>query len=180
MKARYWVGMLLVVPLVTQVRADDKSKGTDFAVLTRADLKKLEGVWLMKVQSKTGWKGSIRATIKLYPDRADEKDFGNILYDYDLTRGQEKSSIRNAPLQGIAFAGVMRGKQMLLVTAEREGIGPTVPFKVEPKEELSALVALADGKLRLDVSKSRQHFCFPMTDFDLEWSRLEFTRVKKD
>jgi hypothetical protein len=170
----------VILTLVLQARADDKPKDAGFTVLTRADLKKFEGVWLMKVQTKQGWKGTIRATITLYPAGSKEKDFGRILYDYDLARGQEKKSIRNAPIGGIGFAGVTRGKKMLLVTSEREGFGPTVPFKVDPKDVLSAPVTLAGGKLRLDVSKSQKHFCFPLSGFDLEWGRLEFTKGKKE
>jgi hypothetical protein len=38
-------------------------------VLKRADLEKLEGVWELKAGPKEGWKGTVRATIFLYPQR---------------------------------------------------------------------------------------------------------------
>jgi hypothetical protein len=159
--------------------ADDKEKKEEVKVLTRADLKNLEGVWEMNVSTKMGWKGTIRATIKMYAAGTKEEGFGAIRYDYDLVRGAEKSSIRNAPGDGIEFAGVSRGKNLLLVTMEREP-GIEAPFKVKVTEELTAPITLSGDKLQVDVSKSKKHFCFPMTDFDLEWNRLEFTRRKKD
>ncbi|HEX3314433.1 MAG TPA: hypothetical protein VHR72_06040 [Gemmataceae bacterium] len=68
---------------------------------------------------------------------------------------------------------------MLLVMADRE-LGASAPFKVEPTDELSAVVIWSGDKLRLDLSKSRKQFCFPLSEFDLDWNRLEFTKVKKN
>lgn len=149
-------------------------------VLKRADLKPFEGTWVMAVDTKKGWKGTIRATVTVYDAGSKNENFGRILYAYDLARGNEKSVIENAPAGGIGFAVVSRGKKLSLVTAEREGFGPTVPFKVDPKPALSAPVTVTEDKLVLDCSTSAKAFCFPFDDFDLDWGKLEFTRVKKD
>ena len=158
--------------------ADDTPKA-DYKTLKRADLKPFEGAWTMEVKSKTGWKGTIRATIALYDAGSPKENFGRIFYNYNLARGSEKRSLEIAHIGGIEFAGVRQGKTTLLVTAEPEDIGPTVPFKVDPKAEFSAPVMLADGKLRLDVSKSLQAFCPPFADMYLDWAKLEFTKVNK-
>ena len=134
----------------------------------------------MAVDTKKGWKGTIQATITLYAADSKNENFGNILYNYDLTRGAERSGIENAPSGGIGFALVSRGKKLSLVTAEREGFGPELPFKVDPKPALSAPVTIAEDKLVLDCSKSAKAFCFPFEEFDLDWAKLEFTRAKKD
>ena len=170
--------LLVSISLAMQVRGDDRPNAEDFKVLKRADLKQFEGVWVMKVETKKGWKGTIRATIALYDAGSKEEDFARVTYDYDLARGKETSSIKNAPLGGIAFAGVSQGKKLLRVTSEREGFEPTVPFKVEPKKEMSAPVTVTKDQLQLDVSRSVKSFCFPLSDFDLEWDRLEFAKSK--
>jgi hypothetical protein len=180
MRSSCGVALLVIGAFLANAGEAQQAKAKDFTVLMRADLVKLVGVWEMKVQTKKGWKGIVRATITLYPAGSKEKDFGRILYDYDLARGKDKMSIQNAPLGGIAFAGVKQGNRLLLVTAEREGLGPTVPFKVDPKPDLSAPLTLTDGKLVLDVTRSVKPFCFPLTGFDLEWGRLQFTKGKKE
>src|SRR4051794_15211080 len=129
MKLRCYAGLLVGLTVVIQAQAADPPKAGDVKVLKRADLKRFEGAWVMDVETKKGWKGTIRATITLYDAGSAKENFGRILYDYDLERGGEKSSIRNAPAGGIGFAGVSRGKTTLLATAEREGFGPTVPFE---------------------------------------------------
>jgi hypothetical protein len=173
--------LLSVACLAVGVGAEaQKKKGQDFTVLKRPDLEKLAGVWEMKVDTKKGWKGTVRATITLFPAGSKEENFALILYDYDLVRDKDKSSIRNAPLGGIAFAVMRRGQMLLLVTAERKGIGPTVPFKVVLKEELSAPITVTKDKLEIDVSKSAKHFCFPMMDFDLPWNQLRFIKNQKN
>ena len=178
MKLCCWSSVLLGLAFGVQARGDDKPKAEDVKVLKRADLKQFEGVWELKVNTKKGWKGTLRATIALYDAGSKEENFARITYDWDLARGKETSSMKNAPIGGIAFAGVSQGKKLLLVTSEREGFEPTVPFKVEPNKEFSAPATVTKDKLQLDVSKSVKSFGFPLSDFDLEWRRLEFTKSK--
>jgi len=171
--------ILVSVSLVVHARGDDQPKWDDFKVLKRAELKQFEGVWVMKVETKKGWKGTVRATITLYDAGSNKENFAHISYNYDLTRGKEAISVENAG-GGFAFAGVSQGKRLLLVTAERKGFGPTVPFKVEPKQELTAPTTITKDKLQLDLSKSAKHFCFPLKKYDLDWAKLTFTKAKKD
>ncbi|HEX3314434.1 MAG TPA: hypothetical protein VHR72_06045 [Gemmataceae bacterium] len=91
------IGLFLIGCLVVPGSADDEKKGADFKLLSHADLKKNEGVWEMKVATEKGWKGTVRATIVLYPAGTKQEGFGYILYDCDMVRGKDKSSIRNAP-----------------------------------------------------------------------------------
>jgi hypothetical protein len=180
MKTSLCAGLLLSLTLALPALADDPPKADEIKVLKRADLKQFEGVWVMDVKTEKGWTGTIRATITLYDAGSAKENFGSILYSYALKKGRDETSVENAPGGGIGFAGVTRGKAMFLVTAKREGFLPKVPFKVDPKAELSAPVTISDDKLTLDVSKSVKHFCFPFDSFDLDWSKLTFTKAKKN
>ena len=170
---------LLSITCLAAVGANAQQKAADFSRLKRSDLEKLAGVWEMKVDSKKGWTGTLRATITLYAADSEQKDFALIRYDYDLVRDKDKLSIRNAPGGGIALAGVKRGEKLSLVTAVREGFVPDVPFEVKPTEELSAPFTVTGDALKLNVSKGVKHFCFPFADVDLEWGQLQFMKTKK-
>jgi hypothetical protein len=174
----YCYAMILVsMALVVPSHRAQQPKGEPFTVLERADLKQFEGVWVMKVETKKGWKGTIRATITLHEAGSKMEKFALLRYDFELARGKDSIKVENAG-SGFAFAGVRQGKKLLLVTHERDGIGPTVPFKVEPKQELSAPTTITKDKLQLDFSKSVEAFCFPLSKYDLEWDQLKFTKGK--
>src|SRR5947209_7996008 len=100
MKSYCCVALLVSIPLAMQARSADQPDAGAFKVLKRDELKPFEGVWVMKVETKKGWKGTIRATIARYDAGSKQEDFARITYDYDLAHGNETSSIKNAPLGG--------------------------------------------------------------------------------
>jgi hypothetical protein len=152
--------------------------GDEPIALTRAELEKLEGVWVLKAEPKEGWKGTVRATITLYPVDGKAADFGRIYYDCDLADGSNKLKIANAPSGGISFAGVKRGKTMALVTSKT--FARAAPFKVESADSLSAPFEIKDDKLTLDLSKSLKAFV-PGTasEMKIDWSKATWEKIKK-
>jgi hypothetical protein len=170
-------GVLVLCCLVAQGRPGPQDKPGEAVRLKRADLAKLEGDWELKVDTKKGWKGSIRANFVVYPEDSREAGFGRILYHFDLIHGDNKLKVQNSPIGGVPFAGVKRDGKLLLVTdADRR----PAPFKVKVVEELSAPFSVADDRLTLDVSKSLKAFCATFTDVDLDWGKLVLVKMKKE
>lgn len=147
-------------------------------VLKRADLEKLEGTWLLKNQPTEGWKGTVRATIRLNKADGSNADFARILYDYDLANGDQKFGVSNAPAGGVAVALVRLGKAEVLVAPK--DFGRPAPFKVVPADDLSAPVELKGDTLTLDLSKSRTAFVTgTLRELKIDWAKTTWERAKK-
>ncbi len=170
------LGVFVAIPLaIGTVNGGDKKE--KLTILKRADLQKLEGMWELKAEPKEGWKGRVRATIKLYPAGGEAADFGNILFDFDLTNGKSKLKVSNAPAGGIDFTAVKRGDTQALVT-DKNGDSP--PFKVKATDGLIAPFEVKGDKLTLDLSKSLKAFV-PGTarELKIDWSKTTWAKVKK-
>ena len=102
-------GVVFLAACAADTITADDDKGGEIIVLKWAELEKVEGTWELKADPKEGWKGTVRATIKLYPAGGKAADFGNILFDFDLTNGKNKLKVSNAPGGGIEFAAIKRG-----------------------------------------------------------------------
>jgi hypothetical protein len=173
------VGAMTVIACAMGGSTAGDDKGDPPVVLKRADLTALEGVWELKASPKDGWTGTVRATIALYEAGSKATaDFGNILYDYDLTKGKDRIRVTNDPTGGVSFAGVRRGKVQALVTSKK--FARPAPFKVEPADDLTAPFALASDKLTLDLSKGLQAF-LPDTlrEMKIVWGKSTWEKVKE-
>lgn len=154
---------------VNALRADEEP-----TALKRADLEQLEGQWELKVDPKVGLNSTVRVTIKLHKSDGNAADFGRIFYDYSA----DGYKVSNAPVGGISFAGVKRGKTTAIVTSTM--FGRQAPFKVEPTEDLSAPFEIKDDVLTLDLSKSQKAFVpKSLNKMKLEWGKTNWEKVKK-
>jgi hypothetical protein len=145
-------------------------------VLRPADLQKLEGAWEMKVDDKSGWKGTIRLVIRFSPRDAKSAYPGRLIWALDLAQGAETLQ---ANLSGIEIGGVKQADQQKLVTIP---ITDVMPLEINPAEEFSAPFTVTDDKMTLDLSKSRKHFC-PQGIFEKELKlvqgKVELVKTKK-
>jgi len=141
--------------------------------LSRTELEKLAGTWELKVDTKDGWKGVVRANIVLYARGSAQERFGSITYDVDVSHPDDQQlQAKNA--RGPQFTAVRYGDKLLLVTSKERA-----PFKIQPTDETTAPLTLADDQLTLDVSKSSGRFCGPFSGLDLDWAELRFVKPEK-
>jgi hypothetical protein len=182
---RFALALLLGIAFTAVTHGQVQQKDVPYEKLLRADLEKLQGGWEMKVDSKSGWKGTIYAYFIIAAAGGPRDGFGFVIYDVFLTRGKEELRVANVPGGGIGFAGVKRGEVVSLVT-DPDHRRP--PFDVNPQAEVMAPFSIADNKVKLDFSKSRTNFIYAakyepfnktMNDLDLDWSKLEWTRTDR-
>lgn len=101
-----------------------------------------------------------------------------MLFDYELTKGNDKFTVSNDPTGGISFAGVRRGNAEALVTAKR--FARPAPFQVTATDELTAPFELKGDKLTLDLSKSlKASVPEQVREMKIDWSKMTWERVKK-
>jgi hypothetical protein len=140
--------------------------------LQRAHLEKLAGTWELAVDSPTGWKGTLRAQIKVSDAKGKDGNAldygaGSIHYEADLRRGNDARKITNVPPGGIRFTGKRQGERLYLVPPKKLG-GRLVPF------------TLSGDRLALDASGNPEALFPPeIRGLRLSWRYTEWKRLKE-
>ena len=166
--------------------------------LTREDLKKLEGTWELKVNPVNGWKGTVKAIIKLRPEKSNWpsskgiledgvlklypdngrwlNDRAQIFYDYDLTRGTDRFRVVDLTEPYTEFHGAGTSKFQGMIAF------PTLESEEEAKEskrEHTAIYELKGDTLTVDFAKNLRDFVPRyVRAMNVDWSKAVWQRVK--
>lgn len=176
MRAVAFCVYLLVAWPALPAGADEKLSAKDFKRLRRVELQKLEGTWEVPINTKSGWKGTLRVRIKLYDAKGKNADFGNALYDLDIRRGEEYTKVTNAPTGGIDFAGLSDGKKTWLVASQL--YNRTIPAFEYRRDRMLSFRVEGDRMIWNVSASSKAFFTRGIEDLKLDWANLEWKRVK--
>ncbi|MFO0965522.1 MAG: hypothetical protein U0793_08050 [Gemmataceae bacterium] len=172
--------LVLSAPLLLPTAQEEK---ISFERLRHADLQKLAGGWEMKVDLKSGWKGTIELHVLVHGPDGDLDGACRLTYWASLTRGEkDRIIVINArPPRQVVAAGVKRGSAPALVSRGREKRGDRYGLApVDPRPELTAPFKLDGDKLTLDLSNSRDSFLpAKLLTLDLDFANMQFTRSDK-
>jgi hypothetical protein len=171
----------LVLSMLITMTASHADEKPDVAIpLKRADLEKLEGIWVLQADPKEGFKGKVSIEIDLHEAEGKQKDFGLFRYSYELVDGKKESSLTNAPVFGVQFGGVKQGKSQFLVSTTKPFLeGGSPPFELDPTKQPSAEFTLDGDKLTLDFSKNLEVFVPNRAkEMKIDWSKTTWIKAK--
>jgi hypothetical protein len=171
----------LVLSMLITMTASHADEKPDVAIpLKRADLEKLEGIWVLQADPKEGFKGKVSIEIDLHEAEGKQKDFGLFRYSYELVDGKKESSLTNAPVFGVQFGGVKQGKSQFLVSTTKPFLeGGRPPFELDPTKQPSAEFTLDGDKLTLDFSKNLEVFVPNRAkEMKIDWSKSTWIKAK--
>ena len=157
-------------------------QGTEIAEeptrLKRADLEKLEGTWELKAEPKEGWKGTVpHDHFPLFGRQQAGRFRENPLR---LRSGRRQEQDQSGQCSDRRDSVCRRQARKSRGIGCFEGFRAAPPFKVEPTDELSTTFEVIDGKLSLDLSKSRKAFLpGSVSEIQIDWSKAIWEKVKK-
>jgi hypothetical protein len=169
------VALALIGCLIGSGLAGENTKEQNYKQLPRADLEKIEGTWGMTINSSTGWKGTMRAEIRLEDPKGFSPELGTITYDVDMTRGKDEID-KGTGVGRISFAGGKSGKTTVLVRVSNDVANPEITWD---KKRIASFVVNGDT-LTLNVSESVDAFFVKsIAELKLDWAKLEWKRIKE-
>jgi len=141
--------------------------------MTQAEMAGLDGLWELKVDTKSGWKGTIQMEVEVQ-DEAGRGGYANYRFHTDYNRGPEREKGRN--VRNGRVAALKQGPLTKLVVLR----GATRPFQVDAKPETTLAFTLQGDELTLDGSTAQDAFVVPdIAALDLDWKQLRWKRVQK-